>query len=94
MASSRNGGRIQHVYDHIDEYLLEAEMPPAQRVNCQADKLATAALIAAVEANDFISSIFPLEIVCGKISGIKARGSPKMQSLSFGLGRTSSTGTV
>ncbi len=63
MASSRIGGRMQHVYGHTNEYLLEAEMSPAQQVNCQADKLATAALIAAVEANEFISSIFPLEKV-------------------------------
>jgi hypothetical protein len=51
------------VYGHADEYLSEAEMSPAQRVNCRADKLATAALIAAVEANEFISSIFPWEKV-------------------------------
>jgi hypothetical protein len=54
MALSRIGGRMQHVYDHADEYLLEAEMSPVQRVNCWADKLATAALIAAVEAKEFI----------------------------------------
>ena len=42
MASSRIGGRMQHMYGHTDKYLLEAEMSPAQQVNCQADKLATA----------------------------------------------------
>ncbi len=42
---------MQHVSGHADEYLLEAEMSPAQRVKCQEDKLAIAALIAAVEAN-------------------------------------------
>jgi hypothetical protein len=52
---------MQHVYSHADGYLLEAEMSPAQRVNCRADKLATAALMAVVEANEFILSIFPLE---------------------------------
>ncbi len=31
-----------------DKYLLKAEMSPAQQVNCQADKLATAALMAVV----------------------------------------------
>jgi hypothetical protein len=45
---------MQHMYGHADEYLLEAEMSPAQRVNCQADKLVTAALIATVEVNEFI----------------------------------------
>jgi hypothetical protein len=50
MASSRIGGWMQHMYGHADEYLSEAEMPPAQRVNCRADKLATAALMA-IEAN-------------------------------------------
>jgi hypothetical protein len=52
-------------------------MSPAQRVNCRADKLATAALIAAVEANEFISSIFPLEKVCIEIAGEQVMGSPK-----------------
>ncbi len=45
---------MQHVYSHAEEYLLEAEISPAQRVNCGVDKLAIAALIAAVEANEFI----------------------------------------
>jgi hypothetical protein len=42
MALSRIGGWMQNVYGHADKYLLEAEMSPAQQVNCQADKLATA----------------------------------------------------
>jgi hypothetical protein len=54
MALSRIGGRMQRMYGHADEYLSEAEMSPAQQVNCRADKLATAALMAAVEANEFI----------------------------------------
>jgi hypothetical protein len=49
---------MQHVYGHADKYLSEAEMSPAQGVNFQADKLATVALMAMVEANEFISSIF------------------------------------
>ncbi len=52
-------------------------MSPAQRVNCRVDKLATAALIAAVKANEFISSIFPLEKVCVEIAGEWVTGSPK-----------------
>ncbi len=52
---------MQHVYGHADEHLLETEMSPAHWVNCQADKLATAALMAMIEANEFISSIFPSE---------------------------------
>jgi hypothetical protein len=55
---------MQHVYGHADEYLSEAEMSPAQQVNCQADKLATVALIAMVEANEFISIIFLPTKVC------------------------------
>jgi hypothetical protein len=58
---SRIGGWMQHVYGHADEHLLETEMSPAHWVNCQADKLATAALMAMIEANEFISSIFPSE---------------------------------
>ncbi len=67
---------MQHVYGHADKYLLEAEMSPAQQVNFWADKQATAALMAAVEAN-FISSIFPLEKVCIEIAGEWVTGSPK-----------------
>ncbi len=83
MALSRIGGQMQHVYGHADEYLLEVEMSPAQWVNCWADKLATAALIAAVEANEFTSSIFLSEKVCVEIAGERVTGSPKMQSQSF-----------
>ncbi len=68
---------MQHVYGHTDKYLLEAEMSPAHWVNCQSDKLAIAALIIAVEANKFISSIFPLEKICVEISGERVLGSPK-----------------
>jgi hypothetical protein len=77
MASSRIGGWMQHMCSHADEYLSESKMSPAQRVNCQVDKLATAALIATVEANEFISSIFPLEKFCVEISGEQVMGSPK-----------------
>ncbi len=67
---------MQHMYGHADKYLLEAETSPAQQVNCWADKLA-AALMAAVEANEFISSIFLLEKVCKEISMEWVMGSPK-----------------
>ena len=56
---------------------LEAEMSPAQRVNCQADKVATAALMATEEANEFISSIFLLEKFCVEIAGERVTRSPK-----------------
>ncbi len=59
---------MQQAYGHADKYLSEAEMSPAQQVNFWADKLATAALMAMVEANEFISSIFPLEKVCIEIA--------------------------
>ncbi len=77
MALSRIGGWMQHMYNHTDECLLEAEMSPAQQVNCQADKLATVALMATVEANEFISSIFPSEKVCLEIAREWNTGSPK-----------------
>jgi hypothetical protein len=77
MASSRIGGWMQHVYSHADKYLLEAEMSPAQQVDCWANKLATVTLIAAVEANKFISSIFWSEKVCVEITGERFTGSPK-----------------
>ena len=71
---------MQHVYGHADEFLSEEEMSPEQRVNCRAKKLATAALIAAVDTNEFISSIFPAEKVCVEISENKSQGTPRMQS--------------
>jgi hypothetical protein len=60
---------MEQVYGHADKYLLEAEMSPAHWVNCQADKLATAALMTTIEANEFISSIFPSAKVCVEIDG-------------------------
>jgi hypothetical protein len=77
MALSGIGGQIKHLYCHADEYLLEAEMSSAQQVNCRVDKLATAALMATVEANEIISSIFPSEKVCAEIAGEWVMGSPK-----------------
>ncbi len=68
---------MQHMYGHADKYLLEAEMSLAQQANCWADKLATAALIAAVKANEFIPSIFPSEEVCVEIGGERFMGSPQ-----------------
>ncbi len=52
-------------------------MSPAQQVNCREDKLATAAFMAAVEANEFISCIFPSEKICVEIAGERVTGSPK-----------------
>jgi hypothetical protein len=68
---------MQHMYGHADKYLSEAEMSPAQQVNCREAKLATAALIATVETNEFISSIFLSEKVYMEISGERITGSPK-----------------
>jgi hypothetical protein len=93
MASSRIEGRMQHVYSHANKYLSETEMSPAQRVNCRADKLATAALIATVEANEFISSIFQLEKVCVEIAGERVMGSPK-NAITELLGKTGGASTV
>jgi hypothetical protein len=70
-------GLMQHVYGHKDKYLLEAKMSSAQQVNCRADKLATAALIATVETNELISSIFQLEKVCVEIAWEWVTGSSK-----------------
>jgi hypothetical protein len=77
MALSRIEGQMQHAYGHADKYLSEAEMSPAKQVNCQADKLATAALMATLEANEFISRIFPLEKVSIEIAREWVMGSPK-----------------
>jgi hypothetical protein len=52
-------------------------MSPAQWVNCWADKLATAALIATGEAYEFISSILLLEKVCMEIAREQVIGSQK-----------------
>jgi hypothetical protein len=68
---------MQHMYSHADKYLSEAKMSPAQRVNFRADKLATAGLTAAVEANEFISSIFPSEKSALRLPGNRLRGPQK-----------------
>jgi hypothetical protein len=84
---------MQHVYGHTDKYLLEDKMSPAQWVNYRTDKLATAALITAVETNEFISSIFSSEKVCVEISGERIMGSPQNAILELG-GGANSTGTI
>ncbi len=84
---------MQHVYSHADEYLLDTEMSPAQQVNCRADKLATAALMAAVEANEFISSIFLPKKICVEITGEQVKGSPK-NAITELLGRIGGASTV
>jgi hypothetical protein len=84
---------MQHIYGHADKYLWEAEMSPAQRVNFRADKLATVALMATVEANELISSIFPSENVCVEITGERVTGSPKKCD-HRALGRTGGASTV
>ncbi len=68
---------MQYFYGHADKCLSEVEMSPAQRVNSRACKLAMAALFAAVEANEFISSIFLSEKVCVEISWERVMGSLK-----------------
>jgi hypothetical protein len=68
---------MQHVYGHANQFLLEAEMSTSQQVNCCADKLAAAALITAVDASQFILSLFPSEKVCVTISEELVTGSPK-----------------
>jgi hypothetical protein len=93
MALSRIGGWMQHVYGHADKYLSEAEMSPAQRLNCRADKLATVALIATAEANEFISSIYPLEKVCVEIA--RERVTRVLKKCNHrALGRTGGPSTV
>jgi hypothetical protein len=77
MASSGIRGKMEHVYRHSDEYISETEMSHNQRIKCRADKLATSALVAAVDTNHFITSIFPSEKVCVEISGTRVTGSPK-----------------
>ena len=52
-------------------------MLPAQRVNCCEDNIATAALIAAVDTNEFILSIFLSEKVCVEISGEQVTAPPQ-----------------
>jgi hypothetical protein len=56
---------------------LEAKISPAQWVNFRAGKLATVALIATVEANEFISRIFPSGKFFVEIAREWDTGSPK-----------------
>ena len=93
MATSQIGGRMQHVYRHSDKFLSEEEMLPAQRVNCCEDNIATAALIAAVDTNEFILSIFLSEKVCVEISGERVTAPPPKCN-NRPLGRAGGTGAL
>ncbi len=42
------GSKMYHVFGHMDKLLRQNQMMPAQKVNVQADKLATKALMEAV----------------------------------------------
>jgi len=68
---------MQHVYGRTDKFLLEEEMSPEQWVNCRADKLATVALITAVDTKEFILRIIPSKKVYVEISGEWITGSTK-----------------
>ena len=48
-----------------------------QLMNVRADELATSTLIVAIEENNFIKSVFPLEKVTISISGSRVSGSPQ-----------------
>ena len=52
-------------------------MTTDQLMKSCADELATSALIAAIEENKFIKSVFPLEKVVICISGSRVSGPPK-----------------
>jgi hypothetical protein len=92
MASSRIGGRMQQVYGHTDKYLLEAEMSPAQQVNCRANKLATAALIAMVEVNIHLKHLSVGKNLHRKCRGMGYGVSQKCNHRA--LGRTGDPSTV
>jgi hypothetical protein len=67
--------KMYHVHGHLDRYLSYAEMTPSERLNCDCDKLAGAALHAAVEQDVFISRFLPGEDLVVNIASSKITGS-------------------
>ena len=74
---SRIGCTMVHVHGHMDKHLRHDQLMLLQLVNICADKLASKALIAALETQKFIKDLFPSEGVTLLIESKRITGSPK-----------------
>ena len=77
ISSSPVGGRMYHIYGHLDEVLREDQMTIEEKTNCMADRLATEALVEGVASESYISDNFLFEDTCLYIKGRRVTGSPK-----------------
>jgi hypothetical protein len=66
---------MYHVHGHLDELIRYEDMTPAERLNCDCDKLASSALHDALAAGTFISRHLPDEDLVVLLDGEKVTGS-------------------
>ena len=59
ISESQIGCTMVHVHGHMDKHLRQDQLTPLQRVNIQADELASSALMAALATQIFIKDLFP-----------------------------------
>ena len=67
--------KMYHVHGHLDQYLSYEEMTPAERLNCDCDKSASAALSLALELDEFIDRVLPNEDLVVLLDDAKVSGS-------------------
>lgn len=67
--------KMYHVHGHIDKLIHYEDMTPAERLNCDCDKLAGTALHDALTAGTFISRHLPDEDLVVLLDGEKVTGS-------------------
>jgi hypothetical protein len=77
MPSSCIGGNMYHVRGHMDNLLHQDQLLVEQKVNYQADKQASEALVEGVASQRFISSNFPFENTRFLVEGVTVKGLPK-----------------
>jgi hypothetical protein len=68
-----------HVHGHMDKHLRQDQITPLQRVNIQANELASSALMAALATQTFIKDLFPSKGVIVSIGTRCITGSPKVE---------------
>ena len=74
---SRVGGKLRHVHAHCGKYTHQEDMTLDQCINVCAGEIVGKALIAAIEENNLITSVFPLEKIVLQVAGRQVSGSHK-----------------
>ena len=74
MIELEGAGMMRHVYGHLDDILRNDQLTLQEKMNCLADKLASAALMEAITNGQYISSCFPFEDLRLLVNGVKVTG--------------------